>query len=107
MEREFYVNYYRRFSNTYNLYYADTPEMRPLHGEKISKEKAMELVKRECMARRKDPAFSGFADAEIYPGGYFGDDLDNAGDEKEDRKYRRKIGNDENYKLINYVWEHL
>ncbi|MCD7737571.1 MAG: hypothetical protein LUH58_00805 [Lachnospiraceae bacterium] len=107
MEREFYVDYYRDFGNTYNLYYADTPEMRPLCGEKISKERAMELIRQECWARRNDHSFSGCADAEIYPGGYFNDDWIMGAGGYIDRKYRREIAKDENYKLINYIWERV
>lgn len=70
MKRSYYVHYYRDFGNTYNLYWADCPEMianLPDGAERITYKRAVELCRREREARGFDQAFSGYADAMIMP----------------------------------------
>lgn len=74
MKKAYYVNYYRDFGNTYELYWTwadDTAEV-PESWQRITRKRAIRLCILERQARREDPAFSGYADIHIWQmgGGY-------------------------------------
>lgn len=67
MKKAYYINYYRDFSNTYNLCWTWEDEPAPEGWQRITRKEAVQKCKAERQARRDDPAFSGYADAYIYP----------------------------------------
>lgn len=69
MKKAYYVEYYRDFGNTYNLYWAPCDITVPASFERITRKKAEDLCKRERQARRDNPDFSGYADTYIWPYG--------------------------------------
>lgn len=69
MKKAYYVEYYRDFGNTYNLYWAPCDITVPASFERITRKKAENLCKRERQARRDNPDFSGCADTYIWPYG--------------------------------------
>lgn len=69
--RKYYVQYWRNFGNTYNLYYAETAEQEALAqkkgAEQITRKQAEQLCRDENYRRKYDTAFSLYADNVIYP----------------------------------------
>lgn len=60
------------FSNVYELFWADSPEMEtllPENAERITRADAIKLCVRENQRRRNDRNFSGYADNTIHPAG--------------------------------------
>lgn len=93
MKRQYYVHFYRPFANTYNLYYADTPEMiakLPNGALRTSKKDALKFIQEEFDRKKFEPTMSGFAASTICPSDY-PDDKD--------------IRSDPNYVLKEHVWE--
>lgn len=67
--KKYYV-VHGNFSNAYSLLYVENESDRnalPEDAEQISRKEALRMAARERLRRKEDPAFSGFADAEIYP----------------------------------------
>lgn len=96
MKRKYFVHYYRNFGNTFNLYYADTPDQLtaiPEAAQEISYKEAKQLAHDERLARKHDPAFSGYGDVAIYPADYPHDQCD--------------IRNDPRYRLVIYTYERI
>lgn len=91
--KKYYVNYYRDFSNTYNLYYTDeTMDIEiPKSWKQITRSRAIMLAIRERKARKYDETFAYFADAEIYPVDFDRNEED--------------IRNNYNYYLDGYIWK--
>lgn len=95
MRRQYFVNYYKSFSNTYDLLYADTEDdlkQIPEEAERITRKKAESLCFAENYRRKYDPSFSGFADNMIYPVGL-------------DTYDRCDIYNDHRFYKSGYIWE--
>ena len=89
--RKYWIHYYRSFGNTFALYYTESAEEEkylPANAERITRKDALKMARREGDSRKFDGAFSGFADAEIYPV-----------NSPED------IINDRRYKLVGRIWE--
>lgn len=63
----YYVHFWHDFGNTYNLYYAPSGQPVPEQWEKITRKDAIRYCTDERHRRRADPAFSGYADAYIFP----------------------------------------
>lgn len=93
MKKQYFVYYYNNFGNTYNLYWADSPEMiaaLPENAERISRKKAIQLCRDEKYRQKCDSSFSGYATTSIFPADY---------PEDED------IRNDKRYSLVDgYIW---
>lgn len=73
MKKQYFVHYYNNFGNTYNLYWADSPEMiafLPEGAEKISRKEAIRLCREEKYRAKNNPTFSGYATGTIFPAGY-------------------------------------
>lgn len=95
MRRQYFVNYYKSFCNTYDLLYADTEDdlkQIPEEAERITRKKAESLCSEENYRRKYDPSFSGFADNMIYPVGL-------------DTYDRCDIYNDHRFYKSGYIWE--
>lgn len=95
MRRQYFVHYYKRFANAYNLFYADTEEdlkLVPEDAERITRKKAESLAADENYRRRTDRSFSGFADNAVYPVGMTERDIYNL---------EQEIG----FHKVGYVWE--
>lgn len=93
MTKKFYINRTADFGNTYELFWADSPEMvsrLPEGAERITRQEALKLARQEAYRRKHDSAFSGYADNAVYPAGYNGD-----------------IANDPRYQLIGRIWERV
>ena len=89
--RKYWIPYYRSFGNTFSLYYPERPEEEkhlPANAERITRKGALKMARRESDSRKFDGAFSGFADAEIYP-----------------VNMPENIINDRRYKLVGKIWE--
>ena len=75
--KRYYVQYYARFANTYNLAYAETEaeaEQAEQQGyERITRKEAEHLCSVENQRRKYDQAFSYYAPTIILPIGYDGD----------------------------------
>lgn len=69
--KKYFILYTRDFSNTYDIVYAETPEQEQqavAKGyERITRREAERLCRAEMDRRQDDPAFSGYASAEILP----------------------------------------
>ena len=68
--KRYYVEYWNNFGNTYNLYWAETPEQiekAEKFCERISRKDAEKLCTAENYRRKHDNAFSGFAMNFILP----------------------------------------
>lgn len=70
--KKYYINYYRDFGNTFNLYCAETAadvaiiESGELGDcERITLKNALKKISQEKYARKFDPAFSGYGSVEI------------------------------------------
>lgn len=94
MKKQYFVHRYNDFGNTYNLYWADSPEMiaaLPEGAERISRKEAIRLCRDEKQRAANDPAFSGYATDTIFPAGY-PDDKD--------------IRNDKRFSLFDgFIWD--
>ena len=91
--KRYFVHYWKDFSNTYEVLWADSPEAEaalPAGAERITRREAEELCRRERERRKYDAAFSGYATASIYPA----DGPDN-------------IENSRHYELRGYIWERV
>ena len=88
--KRYYVNYYKDFGNTYDLYWAETPEqieMAEKKCERITRKKAERLCAEENYRRKHDQSFSGYASTEILPIDYTSNVNHNwDGDWQNDRK---------------------
>lgn len=69
MKKAYYVEYYRDFGNTYNLYWAPYDIHVPASFQRITRQKAEKLCRQERQARRDNPDFSGYADTYVWPYG--------------------------------------
>ena len=69
MKKAYYVEYYRDFGNTYNIYWLPDGEPAPAGLERITRKQALDLCKQERYRRKYDQAFSGYADTWIWPYG--------------------------------------
>lgn len=83
--KKYYVEYWNSFGNTYNLYWAETPEQIQIAEslktcKRITRKEAEKLCAEENYRRRTDYNFSGYATSEIFPIDYNG-----AGDWMNDR----------------------
>ena len=90
--KRYFVHYYRDFGNTYNLYWADSPEMEnvlPAGAEQITRRQAEALARAERDRRKYDEYFSGYASDAIFPVDYPQDE---------------DIRNDLRYELRGYIW---
>lgn len=90
--RKYWVQYWRNFGNTYNLFYTENPEeesMLPKNAERITRKKALQLAREESDRRKFDGAFAYYASATIAPIG------------------ERDIVNNHHYKLIGRIWERI
>lgn len=69
--KKYYVNYWKNFGNTYNLYWAETPEQikkaENLGYERITRKEAERLCAEENYRRKYDYNFSNFASPVILP----------------------------------------
>ena len=69
--RKYYANYYKDFSNTYRLFYTETPEEEKTALAKgyhrITRKKAFSLCAYARYLRKTDPSVAGFASAYVYP----------------------------------------
>ena len=78
--RKYWVQYWRNFGNTYNLFYTENPEeesMLPGNAERITRKEALKLAREESDRRKYDEAFAYNADSEIYPVSFVGDIVNN------------------------------
>lgn len=90
--RKYWVQYWRNFGNTYNLFYTENPEeesMLPGNAERITRKKALQLAREESDRRKYDEAFAYYAPETIVP--------INVED----------IVNNRHYKLIGRIWERV
>lgn len=71
IKKQYYVDYYNDFANTYNLYWASTPEQIKIAAEmgleRITRATAIKMCTAENERRRTDGSFSGYADNCIFP----------------------------------------
>lgn len=91
--RKYWVQYWRNFGNTYNLFYTENPEeesMLPGNAERITRKKALQLAREESDRRKYDEAFAYNADSEIYPVSFVGD-----------------IVNNPHYQCVGRIWERV
>ena len=72
--RKYWIQYYRDFSNTYNLCYTETDteakQAEEAGWERITRQEAIDKCIAERRRRKEDAAFSGFADIVILPFSY-------------------------------------
>ncbi len=71
--KEFFVDYYLNFSNTYRLCYCENAKDYAAlnkNAERISRKEALKLCADEKRARRHNPNFAHFADVTIVPAEY-------------------------------------
>lgn len=90
--RKYWVQYWRDFANTYNLYYTENPEeesMLPGNAERITRKKALQLAREESDRRKFDRAFAYYASATIAPLSV------------------EDIVNNSHYQLIGRIWERI
>lgn len=95
MRRQYFVNYYANFANTYDLMYADTQEdldLLPVGAERITRKEAESLCADENRRRKYNGNFSGCADNVIYPVSMTSDE-------------QRNVVNDKRYFKSGYIWE--
>lgn len=88
--RKYWVQYWRDFANTYNLYYTENPEeesMLPKNAERITRKKALQLAREESDRQKFDEAFAYYASTTIAPIG------------------EHDIVNNHHYHLIGRIWE--
>lgn len=88
--RKYWVQYWRNFGNTYNLFYTENPEeesMLPGNAERITRKKALQLAREESDRRKFDGAFAYYASATIAPLSV------------------EDIVNNSHYQLIGRIWE--
>ena len=68
--RKYYVSY-GEFANTYSLRYSESKEqdkmLKERGFERITRDEAIRLARREAERRLENPSSSGFADKYIYP----------------------------------------
>lgn len=68
MKKMYFVQY-SGFANTYTVFWAtaDTMDQVPEDAEHITRERAIQLCRKEVERRKTDLAFSGYASADIRP----------------------------------------
>ena len=73
--KKYYVHYWNNFANTYNVYWAETPEQiaKAEGDERITRKYAEKLCAEENYRRQTDYSFSGYASTVILPIDYEGD----------------------------------
>lgn len=90
--RKYWVQYWRNFGNTYNLFYTEKPEeesMLPGNAERITRKKALQLAREESDRRKFDGAFAYYAPETIAPLSV------------------EDIVNNSHYQLIGRIWERI
>lgn len=90
--RKYWVQYWRNFGNTYNLFYTENPEeesMLPGNAERITRKKALQLAREESDRRKFDGAFAYYAPETIAPLSV------------------EDIVNNSHYQLIGRIWERI
>lgn len=90
--RKYWVQYWRNFGNTYNLFYTENPEeesMLPGNAERITRKKALQLAREESDRRKFDGAFAYYAPETIAPLSI------------------EDIVNNSHYQLIGRIWERI
>lgn len=90
--RKYWVQYWRNFGNTYNLFYTENPEeesMLPKNAERITRKKALQLAREESDRRKFDGAFAYYAPETIAPLSV------------------EDIVNNSHYQLIGRIWERI
>lgn len=90
--RKYWVQYWRNFGNTYNLFYTENPEeesMLPGNAERIMRKKALQLAREESDRRKFDGAFAYYAPETIAPLSV------------------EDIVNNSHYQLIGRIWERI
>ena len=90
--RKYWVQYWRNFGNTYNLFYTENPEeesMLPGNAERITRKKALQLAREESDRRKFDGAFAYYAPETIAPLSV------------------EDIANNSHYQLIGRIWERI
>jgi hypothetical protein len=76
MRRKYYIHYWRNFENTFELYYADTPEEAAKLEEveevyRLTRKQAEQKARNEMWAREHDAAFSGYGAVYVLPARVF------------------------------------
>lgn len=90
--RKYWVQYWRNFGNTYNLFYTENPEeesMLPENAERITRKEALKLAREESDRRKYDEAFAYYAPETIAPLSV------------------EDIVNNSHYQLIGRIWERI
>lgn len=90
--RKYWVQYWRNFGNTYNLFYTENPEeesMLPGNAERITRKKALQLAREESDRRKYNGAFAYYAPETIAPLSV------------------EDIVNNSHYQLIGRIWERI
>lgn len=90
--RKYWVQYWRNFGNTYNLFYTENSEeesMLPENAERITRKKALQLAREESDRRKFDGAFAYYAPETIAPLSV------------------EDIVNNSHYQLIGRIWERI
>lgn len=90
--RKYWVQYWRNFGNTYNLFYTENPEeesMLPGNAERITRKKALQLAREESDRRKFNGAFAYYAPETIAPLSV------------------EDIVNNSHYQLIGRIWERI
>lgn len=90
--RKYWVQYWKSFANTYNLFYTENPEeesMLPGNAERITRKKALQLAREESDRRKFDGAFAYYAPETIAPLSV------------------EDIVNNSHYQLIGRIWERI
>ena len=69
MKRKYWVHYYKDFSNTYELYWTNSPEMEemlPDDSQQITRKKALEMARENAFREKYDSGFA-MGSSHIYP----------------------------------------
>lgn len=108
MSKKAYYVRYGNFSNQYDLAWADTPEDQAWliehNFERVGVKRVLQLARREAWRRKWDEAFSGYANAYIYPAKWY------VAEAKNDLIYSYGVCPEEwldknNYKLNGRIWD--
>ena len=72
--KKYYVDFgIEKFGNRYSLFYTVANESVPETAERITRKEAIAYARAERQRRKDNPAFSGYADAYIFPLEWRGD----------------------------------
>lgn len=69
MKKKYWVHYYKDFSNTYELYWTNSPEMEemlPDNSQQITRKKALEMARENAWREKYDSGFA-MGSSHIYP----------------------------------------